>query len=335
MSVKRSYSNSEVRTADRNAYLDLKPILSIVVPVYNEEGNVDKLIQSVHNALPESDFSFELILVDDGSQDRTWDLIKNASNRDGRVKGVSFSRNFGHQNAMFCGLHYASGKAIITMDGDLQHPPDVIPQMFKAWENGFKIVETKRIDSNETKQFKKISSRLFYWVFSKLSGLPLSSGTSDFRLIDNTVARAFREMRDAELFIRGISHWVGFPKTTITYHAGSRFSGGSKFSLRKMFRLSIASLFSFSIIPLKLGVWIGLLTSLLAFLEMLYIFVKYLQGGTVEGWASILTVLSFMFGVMFILIGILGAYLGNISEILKNRPRFLVNDTIGMNRNEL
>jgi polyisoprenyl-phosphate glycosyltransferase len=207
--------------------------------------------------------------------------------------------------------------------------------MYEAWKDGFKIVETKRIDSNEITKFKKLSSQIFYWTFSKLSGLPMSSGTSDFRLIDATIARVIRDMRDSELFIRGISHWVGFPKTTITYHAGRRFSGGSKFNLGKMLRLSVASLFSFSIIPLKMGIWLGLLTSFLAFLEMLYILIRYIQGGTVEGWASTLTVLSFMFGVMFILIGILGAYLGNISETLKNRPRFLVNETIGMNRDEV
>jgi dolichol-phosphate mannosyltransferase len=206
--------------------------------------------------------------------------------------------------------------------------------MVDAWKNGFKIVETKRIDNSETTKFKKASSQLFYWIFSKLSGLPLSSGTSDFRLIDASVANAIREMRDSELFIRGLSYWVGFPKTTMTYHAGNRFSGGSKFSLGKMFRLSVASLFSFSIIPLKMGIWLGLLTSFFAFLEMIYILVRYFQGGTVEGWASTLTILSFMFGVMFILIGILGAYLGNISETLKNRPRFLVNETTGLSHDK-
>lgn len=310
------------------------PMLSIVIPLFNEEGNVEKLVQSIINALPQNDFPYEVVLVDDGSQDCTWKLIVDAASKDERIKGVSLSRNFGHQNAIFTGLSYAIGKAIITMDGDLQHPPDVIPRMYEAWKNGFKVVETRRIDSSETTAFKKVTSRLFYWFFSKLSGLPLSPGTSDFRLIDSTVAEVFREMRDSELFIRGISHWVGFPKTTITYHAGNRFSGESKFSLRKMLRLSVASLFSFSIIPLKIGIWLGLFTSFLALLEMIYILVSYFRGGTISGWASTLTVVSFMFGVLFVLIGVLGAYLGNIFEILKNRPRFLVNETIGIGRDE-
>lgn len=309
-------------------------MLSIVVPLYNEEGNVEKLVQSIRSVLSQNDFRYELILIDDGSHDGTWEVIKHASRRDDCVKGVSLSRNFGHQNALFTGLHYAIGKAVITMDGDLQHPSDVIPRMYEAWENGSKIVETKRIDSSKTTAFKKSTSRLFYWFFSKLSGLPMSTGTSDFRLIDSTVAEVFKEMRDSNLFIRGISHWVGFPKTTITYHAGNRFSGESKFTLRKMFKLSVSSIFSFSIIPLKLGIWLGFITSCLAMLEMIYILVRYLQGGTISGWASTLTVVSFMFGVLFVLIGILGAYLGNIFEILKNRPRFLVNETVGISQDE-
>lgn len=309
-------------------------MLSIVVPVFNEEGNVAKLARSIKSVFAPSNIRYELILIDDGSQDRTWEVIKQASSRDDCIKGVSLSRNFGHQNALFTGLHYANGKAIITMDGDLQHPPEIIPRMYEAWQKGFKVVETKRIDSSDTTTFKKVSSRLFYWLFSKLSGIPMSSGTSDFRLIDATVAEAIMEMRDSELFIRGISHWVGFPKTTITYQAGRRFSGESKFSLGKMFRLSVASLFSFSIIPLRIGIWVGLFTSLSALLEMGYILLRYLQGRTISGWASTLTVISFMFGVLFVLIGILGAYLGNIFEISKNRPRFLVNEIVGISRNE-
>lgn len=306
------------------------PVLSIVVPLYNEEDNIEILVQKVRDALVECSFSYELILVDDGSHDRTWECIEKATLLDTDIKGVSLSRNFGHQNAIFCGLHYARGRAIITMDGDLQHPPDLIPSLYEAWRKGYKIVETKRTDSEKTTKFKSLSSQMFYWIFSKLSGLPLSSGTSDFRLVDANVADVIKKMRDSELFLRGISHWVGFPMTTIPYQAGNRFSGESKFTLKKMIRLSVASVFSFSTIPLKIGISIGLLTSFLAFIEMMYIFVRTFQGKTVEGWASTLTVISFMFGVMFVLLGIIGSYIGNIFEILKNRPRFLANKTAGI-----
>jgi len=307
----------------------LRPFLSIVVPLFNEEGNVEKLTDTIHHTLSGADFDYELILVDDGSTDNTWRLIQEVNASHNRVKGLSLSRNFGHQNALFAGLHYAKGQAVITMDGDLQHPPAVVLGMYTAWKSGYKIVETRRIDGADISWFKKSTSRAFYWVFSRLSGFPISPGTSDFRLMDATVVDIFKEMRDSRLFVRGFSQWIGFPRETLEYHCGARYAGQSKYGLRKMLSLSIASLFSFSTIPLKLGIWLGLCTGMIAMGELLYIFWAYAHGLTVSGWASTLAVVSFMFGVLFILIGILGTYLANILEILKSRPRFLVNNKVG------
>jgi dolichol-phosphate mannosyltransferase len=303
--------------------------LSVVVPVFNESGNIDVLVAALTDELRRLDLTSEIILVDDGSRDTTWSEIVAAAESHEGVRGLSLSRNFGHQNALFAGLHFASGEAIITMDGDLQHPPSLIPQMVAKWRAGCKVVETSRIDSEDTTAFKRATSRWFYKMFSWLSGIPMSKGSSDFRLIDRQVMKAMTEMRDADLFLRGMTYWVGFPRTTISYQAGKRYSGTTKFSLGRMIRFAVSSLLSFSSVPLRLGIWVGIATSLLAFAELAYIISVFLRGGSVPGWASTLTLMSFMFGILFILIGLLGGYLASIFEMLKNRPRFLVNEKAG------
>lgn len=303
--------------------------LSVVVPVFNESGNIEVLVAALTEELGRLDLTSEIILVDDGSRDTTWLEIVAAAESHKGVRGLSLSRNFGHQNALFAGLHFAAGQAIITMDGDLQHPPSLIPQMVAKWRAGCKVVETSRVDSEDTTAFKRATSRWFYKVFSWLSGIPMSKGSSDFRLIDRQVMRAMTEMRDADLFLRGMTYWVGFPRTTISYQAGKRHSGTTKFSLARMIRFAASSLLSFSSVPLRLGIWVGIATSLLAFAELAYIISVFLRGGSVPGWASTLTLMSFMFGILFVLIGLLGGYLASIFEMLKNRPRFLVNEKAG------
>jgi polyisoprenyl-phosphate glycosyltransferase len=309
-------------------------LLSIVIPVYNEEGNIEALIEGLKAVLPGIGLPYEVILIDDGSADGTWPLIAAAAGRDPHVTGASLSRNFGHQNAIFAGLHIAKGDVIVTMDGDLQHPPALIPELLARWRAGFNIVETRRTQSADVPVFKALTSRLFYRAFSTLSGIPMSEGTSDFRLIDRMAADAILGMRDADLFLRGISHWVGFRRTTVPYQAAPRHSGRTKYSLSRMLRFAAASLLSFSLVPLKFGIWLGLATSALAFLELIYIIVRYSQGNAVPGWASMLTVVSFMFGILFILVGVLGAYVGSIFQTVQHRPRFLIEQKAGRRLDE-
>ncbi len=306
------------------------PTLSIVIPLCNEEGNVALLTTEVRNAVESIGVPYEIVFVDDGSTDRTWSLVKEIGADDERIKGVSLSRNFGHQNAIFAGLNHASGDVVITMDGDLQHPPELLPDMYKEWEGGIHVVETRRIESEDVSFFKKTTSRWFYRIFSFLSGLPMSEGTSDFRLMDRMVVDNVIEMRDAALFLRGIAYWVGFEKTTIPYQARSRHSGTTKYSLMRMVKFAISSMLSFSLVPLRLGIWLGLATSGLAFIELVYILISYLRGNVVPGWASTLAVVSFMFGILFILVGIIGSYVGNILETVKNRPRFIVKERLSL-----
>ena len=316
-----------MKTHRKRTVRSSRPVLSIVVPMFNEATNVFPLLDALRPVLDALDEPYEILLMDDGSKDGTWPMIQKAAGEDPRVKGLSLSRNFGHQNALFAGLHFAAGDAVITMDGDLQHPPQKIPELVACWRKGFKIVDTKRRQSTDTTLLKRLTSRWFYRLFSLLSGMPMEEGKSDFRLVDRQVVEVMKDMRDADLFLRGIAHWVGYPRITVEYQAAERFTGKTKFNLWRMLRFAVSSLFAFSLVPLRLGIWVGLATSAIAFLELVYIMIAYFRGESVAGWASTLTVMSFMFGVLFILLGLIGAYLGSIFETLKNRPRFLVNES--------
>lgn len=301
-------------------------LISIVVPVYNEELNIEKFVERLTGVMDNSGYRYELLLVNDGSIDRTWQKIQEQSSHP-QIKGLSLSRNFGHQNALFAGLHRCEGDAIISMDGDLQHPPELLPKLIEEWKAGNKIVSTKRLDAEETGFFKRVTSALFYRVFSKLSGIDMQAGNSDFRLIDRQVLSHVKDIGDNELFLRGITAWVGFKSSTVEYQAENRFAGESKYNLSKMIKFSSAAITSFSIIPLKFGIWLGFFTSLVAIAEIIYILFTYFSGGTVAGWASVMTFMSIMFSVLFFMIGLIGVYLGGISEMLKRRPRFIIDET--------
>lgn len=306
-----------------------RPEVSIVAPMYNEETNIRPFVEAVSAVLDGASLDYEILLVDDGSRDGTWQTIANVAASHARVRGLSLSRNFGHQGALFAGLHHSSGRAVITMDGDLQHPPPVILELLAAWREGYKVVNTRRADSLDTTWFKRATSRGFYWIFSRLSGVRMEPGASDFRLLDRSALESLTSMSDADLFIRGLVSWLGFNTKTIDYRAQNRHSGVPKFTLKKMLRFSSGAMLSFSVVPLRLGMTIGFFTSALAFIELCYILVAYAGDRTVPGWASLMTVMSFMFGILFILLGIIGTYLGKIYEILKNRPRFVIGERVG------
>lgn len=329
-------TDKEAAPHDRQTHLTIEgaaePCLSIVVPMFNEEGGLSAFLDSLMTTLQALPLSFEVILVNDGSRDETWAGIVEAHRQDSRIRGICLSRNFGHQNALMAGLDAAAGAAIVTLDADLQHPPELIPKLVEQWQAGYKVVNTNRLDSPDTTAFKRATSSMFYRVFSFLSGFPSAPG-GDFRLIDRAVVDVITEMRDARLFLRGFVQWAGFPTASIEYRARPRYAGTTKYNLGRMLRFSVAAMVSFSSLPLKIGVWIGLVTSFLAVLEIGYILYEYLQGHTVPGWASVLTVISFMFGVLFFLLGIIGAYLSDIHETLKNRPHYIVGAIVGRSAN--
>jgi glycosyltransferase involved in cell wall biosynthesis len=305
------------------------PELSVVVPMFNEQTNVAPFVEAVTSVLVEAGVDHEILLVDDGSSDGTWPAILELARKAPRLRGISLSRNFGHQGALLAGLNHARGRAVITMDGDLQHPPETLTELLGAWRDGYKIVNTRRLDSDDTSFFKRLTSRAFYWLFSRLTGVAMEAGASDFRLMDRDAVEALVRLGDADPFIRGLVSWLGFSTKTIPYQARRRHSGVPKFTLRKMVRLSSGAMLSFSAFPLRLGIGIGFVTSALAFVELCYIFYTYLNGHVVPGWASVMTVMSLMFGVLFVLLGIIGTYLAKVYEILKKRPRFVVGDRTG------
>lgn len=301
----------------------------MVVPLYNEAANVAPLCEELARAL-QSLGDAEVILVDDGSTDATWRAIEAEAARRPGFCGISFARNFGHQRALLAGLRASRGSAIITMDGDLQHPPAVISQLVAAWKQGNRIVFTRRDDAESAGFFKRFTSRVFYRLFSALSGISMAPGSSDFRLVDRTVLDALEPVRDASSFLRGLTQWTGFQSATIGFTAQKRRAEKTKYSLGRMLKFASSATLSFSTIPLNIGIWIGLVTSVLAFAEILYVISCYIAGRTVPGWASLAGIISLGFGILFILIGILGAYLGRVFEILQNRPPYLVERTSGM-----
>lgn len=310
------------------------PDVSIVVPLFNEEEGVTSMVTAIARVVEDMTETTEVILVDDGSTDETWAEILKARNRYSTIRGVSLVRNFGHQGALFAGLTHARGRAVITMDGDLQHPPDLIPKLVEAWKSGFRVVNTRRTDSSDVGLWKGWTSKAFYRMFSALSGVPLAPGSADFRLLSADVVESILAMRDPALFLRGAVQWVGCPAAEVPFQAGSRSTGETKYDFRKMLRLAVDGVVSFSSLPLRLGIWAGIITSLLAFAEIGYILIQYFRGNTVPGWASVVTVMSFMFGVLFLLLGVIGTYLAKIYDAIKRRPAFLTAELVGWEADE-
>jgi glycosyltransferase involved in cell wall biosynthesis len=306
--------------------ISVTPELSIVAPMFNEEGNIAAFVTAVEQVALGMNVPFEIILVDDGSSDGTWQSILEQTKLHPALRGARLARNFGHQGALMAGLTEARGRAIVSLDGDLQHPPEMIPELFARWREGYKVVTTERADAEDTSLFKRTTSRWFYGVFSKLTGVSMAPGNSDFRLMDATAVRALVEMHDVDLFIRGQVTWLGFRSVTLPYRANKRFSGSSKYNLKKMLRFAAGAILSFSLAPLKLGIWIGFATSGLAVAEFIYVLVQYFLGHPVTGWASMMAFMAMMFGILFVLLGVICTYLGKIFELLKNRPRFLIGE---------
>ena len=304
--------------------------LSIVVPTFNEEGNIQKFYEELLQVLG-TKLVWEIIFIDDGSTDSSWENINKLYQKDIRIRGLRFSRNFGHQYALFAGLSNAYGQAVITMDADLQHPPDTIPLLLEEWRKGVKIVNTIRIDNNISRK-KKISSKLFYKIFSFLSGVKLSAGMADFRLLDRQVVEDLLGLKEGSLFLRGMIEWLGYKSSKIEFKCGDRFFGSTKYNLRKMLSLAWTGITSFSIIPLRIGILLGLMTSLFAFYQLFQaVYTKLFTDDAVAGWASTIGIISLLFAILFVFLGIIGEYIGRILIQVQNRPRFIINERIETN----
>jgi dolichol-phosphate mannosyltransferase len=304
-------------------------MISIVIPAYNEERNLRVLYANLREVLAgveENDW--ELVIVDDGSKDRTWDEVRELSVGDVRVRGVRLSRNFGHQSALMAGLAAARGRAVVMMDSDLQHPPAVVPQLVRKWQEGFQIVHAVRRDPPNLSWFKRTTSRMYYRLFSFMSGVAIEPGAADFCLLDRQVLDEVLKFEEEGLFLRGLVHWVGYATTSVPFECGTRHSGSSKYSLSKMLTLGWHGVSSFSLVPLRIGIAIGLVSSTLAFLGTAYAIVGWwVDDAVVPGWASSVAMMSFLFGVLFAFLAVLAEYVGRIVVEVRRRPRFLVRET--------
>lgn len=305
------------------------PELSVVIPAYNEEKNVSEIYSRLYNVLEHLNVPAEIVFVDDGSTDNTWAEILTLNDKDERVKGVRFSRNFGHQYAVFAGLAKAKGNAVISMDADLQHPPDVIPKLVDRWKKGAKVVHTYRPEMKNVPLPKRIMTSLFYKFYNFLNGVNVGQGLADFRLIDRQVVDEILKLKEEGLFLRGLVQWVGFKQDKVPYECQTRLHGKPKYNFFRLAKLAYSGITSFSLVPLRLGIFIGVLTSFIAFCEIIYaLYVRFFTKHIVPGWTSMVSILSFLFGILFILIGILGEYIGRILVEVRERPRYIVSEEI-------
>ncbi|MDR3491548.1 MAG: glycosyltransferase family 2 protein [Gammaproteobacteria bacterium] len=302
------------------------PKVSIVVPLFNEEGNVELLSHRLVGILQQYK-DYELLFVDDGSGDGTLGKIKAQREKNRNIHYLSFSRNFGHQNALRAGIEYASGDCIISMDGDMQHPPELIPDLVEKWQEGYDIVYTIRKDDPQISFLKRKTSNLFYDIMNKFSDIRIERGTADFRLIDNKIAQIINNIKENDVFMRGVIPWLGYKQCAIEYMPQERCWGETKYSLSKMIKLGTAGLTSFSVKPLHISTLVGYILAGISFLYGIYAMgVKLFTINAVSGWASVMTVILFIGGVQMIMLGILGEYVGKLFIESKRRPNYLIKD---------
>lgn len=301
-------------------------MISVVIPAFNEAGNVKILSQRICEHLTPFG-KYEIIFVDDGSKDATLEEIKEVARANASIKFISFSRNFGHQKALKAGLDHAAGDCVISMDADLQHPPELIKKLIERWKEGFDIVYTIRQDLNNTGFIKKTTSALFYKIINKISDVDIPMGAADFRLMDRKVVDELKKFNENWLFLRGLVSWLGFNQTGIEYTVQNRQFGESKYSLKKMISFALQGITSFSIIPLRASIIVGLFISFLSFLYTIYaLFDKFFFKTTVPGWTSILISVLFLGGIQLIFLGVIGEYLGKMFIETKNRPNYIIKE---------
>ncbi|MBH8604046.1 glycosyltransferase family 2 protein [Thermoactinomyces sp. CICC 10522] len=298
---------------------------SIIIPVYNEEAVIHETHRRLTQVMESLAEPYELLFVNDGSQDRTEEIITELKEADPHVKLLDFSRNFGHQIAITAGMDHALGDAIVIIDADLQDPPELIPQMIEKWKEGYEVVYAKRSKRKGETLFKKWTAALFYRTLRALTEVNIPLDTGDFRLIDRKVAEAMKGIREKNRFVRGLVSWVGFRQTAIEYVRDERFAGETKYPLKKMLRFSMDGITSFSYKPLKLATYLGFFISFASFLYLLVSLGERLfTTSTVAGWTSLIACVLLLNGVILIILGILGEYVGRIYDETKNRPLYIL-----------
>ena len=302
-----------------------KQSVDLVIPVFNEAGVVEKTHARICAVIDNLPYNFAFYYVDDGSTDGTADTLQ--ALKDARIRIIELSRNFGHQAALTAGMDATRGDIIITMDGDGQHPPEMIPEMIELVNQGYDVVQTQRVDEAQPASFKKWTSGLFYRLINSISGTHVLPGAADFRALSRQAVDALKAMPEYHRFLRGMVSWIGYSTVILPYQPAKRISGTSKYSFSKMFRLAMDAIFSFSLMPLYIGLSMGGLLLCLALLEMIYVLSFWVTGKTsnlAPGWSSLMFIILIVGGILMILLGFIGIYVGYIFQEIKRRPVYLV-----------
>lgn len=301
--------------------------IDLVIPVYNEAGVVEQTYVSVCKVIDCLPYQFTIYYVDDGSRDNTVDSLNAMSERDKRIIVLEFARNFGHQAALTAGLDASNGDFVISLDGDGQHPPEMIPQMIALFEQGYDIVQAQRIEAGQGVSFKQLTSSGFYTLINTISGTRMEPGAADFRGLSRQAVEALKAMPEYHRFLRGMISWMGYRSVILPYHEPGRVAGKSKYSFGKMFRLAMDAIFSFSLMPLYLGMTMGGILLCLAAGQIIYVLSFWFTGRSSElvpGWSSLMSVMLVIGGMVMILLGFIGVYVGYIFQEVKRRPVYLL-----------
>ena len=301
--------------------------VSIIICCYNEETNIPIVVDAIHDSMSSLSYDYEIIAVNDGSSDSSQSVLENLCFTDKHLNYIELSTNFGHQNALKAGLDNASGDCLISMDADMQHPPAMLPDFLKKWEEGYDIVYTRRMDDPNLPKSKRLTSNLYYKTLNFVSDIKLDKGVADFRLLDRTAANVLIGIQGSDLFIRGIVHWMGFKQYAIDYMPNKRYSGETKYSLKKMVNLAIQGILSFSTKPLHLALYLGFAISLLSLLLVPYAIISLISGHVMAGWVSLIITVGFLGGLQLFILGIIGLYIGRIFIKIKGFPSYIIRKT--------
>lgn len=308
-------------------------LISLVVPVFNEESTIPLFLSEIKNNGLLTDYSLEIIFVNDGSTDNTEQIITAEAMKDSTIVAVNFSRNFGKESALLAGIFQSTGDAVIPIDVDLQDPIDVIPVMIDEWQKGYDVVLAKRVDRSSDSFFKRTTSKLFYMVYNKVVENKIEGNVGDFRLMSRRVIEAVKQLPENNLFMKGLLSWVGFPTTVIEYTRVERAAGKTKFKFLKLFNLALDGVTSFSSVPLRFWSYLGGTVAFVSFLfAMKIILSKLIFGNPIPGYSSLMVAILFLGGVQLIGIGVLGEYIGRIYKETKQRPRYIIKSIVDNNR---
>jgi dolichol-phosphate mannosyltransferase len=312
-----------------------EPRYSIVVPCFNEEGGLQELYQRICKVMDQTGESWELVLVNDGSQDRTFEIMAQLHAVDRRVKIIDFARNFGHQIAVTAGLDFAQGDAVVIIDADLQDPPELILQMIDLWREDYEVIYAVRTERKGETWFKELTAKLFYRLIYRITDVDIPLDAGDFRLMDRKVVEAIKQMTERHRFIRGMTSWVGFRQTEVPYIREERFVGQTHYPLRKMLKFALDAITGFSYVPLQLATLLGFIIATLSIIGVLFVIYARLFVGTVPfyGQATTLVTVLLLGGIQLITLGIVGEYLGRIYDEVKGRPLYLIRQLSGFEKN--